>query len=239
MTIRIRDAFLDCALAALCVVVFSLAACKNTDFYSTLYAVTAVNNTGGLAAGAALSGTFTLTNSGNQNGTQTVAWTVYASPTATLGSGGAVIASATTAPLRAGDSSQVTFFGNWPGVSGSYYLIAVVTAPDDANQGSKFLASGALSVTAAVVNYTVTSVTYTGGTPYPASPVSGNLQFRNNGANGGTQYVTWQVYASKINTLDSSASLIASGSNPYLAAGAFRRSSTFPGYGRSPTVTTT
>ena len=118
-----------------------------------------------------------------------------------------MIASATTAPLRAGDSSQVTFFGNWPGVSGSYYLIAVVTAPDDANQGSKFLASGALSVTAAVVNYTVTSVTYTGGTPYPASPVSGNLQFRNNGANGGTQYVTWQVYASKINTLDSSASL--------------------------------
>ncbi len=188
------------------------------------YAVTAVNNTGGLIAGAALSGNFTVINSGTANGTQTVSWEVYASTSSTLGAGSILVASGSTAPLNVGQSSTPVFAGTWPSTAGTYYLIAKVAASDELNTANNVLASSALTVNPANVDYTVTSVAYTGATPPPPIPpagaMTGSLQFSNIGANNGTQYVTWQVYASKLSTLDGTAVLVASGSSPALASGA-------------------
>ena len=183
------------------------------------YAPSAVTNTGGLVGGAALAGSFTLTNTGSANGAQTVSWSVYISTSSTLGVGSTLAASGTIAALNSGQATPVGFTGNWPAAAGAYYLVATVTASDDANTANNQAASAALAVNPASVDYKVLSVTLTGGAADPAAAMSGTLQFSNIGVNNGTQYVTWQVYASHDTVLDSSDMLIASGSNPPLASG--------------------
>jgi len=184
------------------------------------YSVTAVTSTGGLVAGAALGGSFTVLNSGTANGSQTITWQAYASPSPTLGGGSTLVASGTTSQLNAGQSAPVLFTGTWPSTAGSYYLIARISATDDPNTANNTLPSTVLAVTPASVDYQVTSIARTGGGTDPASALNGTLQFTNNGPNAGTQYVTWQVYASKVTVLDGTAVLVASGTYAPLAASA-------------------
>lgn len=185
------------------------------------YIVSGLNNTGGLIAGGPLAGNLTITNTGSANGSQTVTWEIYASTSPSLGAGSTFITSGTTPQLNAGlSSSAIPFSGTWPSAAGSYYIVAKVSATDDPTTGDNTTAIGALTVSPANVNYAVTSVTYTGGTPNPASTVNGNLQFSNIGANNGTQPVTWQVFASLNGTLDASDTLVAWGTYPPLNAGA-------------------
>ncbi len=184
------------------------------------YTIAAVGSTGGTVAGGAASGSFTLQNAGSANGGQAVSWTVYVSTTSILGTGSTVISSGSTSPLASGVSTPITFSGTWQASPGTYYLIAAVSAADDVNAANNSLASAGVSITAANVDYAVTAVTCTGGTPVPASPVTGSFKLANNGPNNGTQYVTWQAYASLNNVLDGPDVLVASGTNAPLAAGA-------------------
>ena len=193
------------------------------------YTVTAVTNTGGAVAGAALSGNFTLQNAGTANGGQTVSWTVYASTSTTIGAGSTVVASGTSSPLGSGVSAAVPFAGSWPATPGTYYLIAAVSAADDVNSANNSLTGAAIPVTAASVDYAVASVTYTGGVLNPAGTVNGSFQLANIGANNGTQYVTWQAYASTTATPTSSSVLVAFGTVAPMAAGAPSTPITFSG----------
>ncbi len=184
------------------------------------YSVTAINNTSAtLLAGDAASGNFTLQNVGTAGGAQTVSWTVYISTSATLGAGGTVLTAGTTTPLASGATSTITFSGTWPSTPGTYYLIATVSSPDGLVAPNNTLASSAISITAANVDYSVTSVTCTSGAVLSGGAVSGNFQMINNGPNNGTQYVTWQAYASTSSTLSGSAQLVASGSSAPLNSG--------------------
>ena len=183
------------------------------------YASSAVTSTGGQVSGSAMAGNFTLTNSGSGNGAQAVSWAVYISTTPTAGPGSTLAASGTTAALTSGQSTPVGFAGNWPAAAATYYLVAVVTASDDSSTANNQATSAALTVNPASVDYKVLSVALTGGASDPAAAIGGTLQFSNVGTDNGTQYVTWQVFASHDTVLDSADMLIASGANPPLASG--------------------
>jgi hypothetical protein len=183
------------------------------------YAVTNVSRTGGtLYATGAVNGNFTFKNPGTSNGTQTVSWTVYASPTSTLGAGNVVVASGTTAPLNGGaTSSPIAFSGSWPATPGSYYLIASLSSSDSAGASGP---TASASTIAAAVDYAVAAVNFSSvATTTFGGAVSGTFQIQNNGPNGGTQPVTWQVYANTTPTTGGTPVFLASGSTPALAAG--------------------
>lgn len=164
------------------------------------YTVTAVSNTGALLAGGTANGNFTIKNTGTSDGTQTISWTVYASPTSTLGAGSSVIQSSTTGPLNNGvTSSPIPFSGSWPATPGSYYLIASISSADSA--GASLATGSTFNIVPAQVNYSVVVVNYGAVTTTPGGSVSGTFQIKNSGPQNGTQNVTWQVYASTTNTL--------------------------------------
>jgi hypothetical protein len=85
-------------------------------------------------AGSTISGTFQIRNIGTNDGTQNVAWAVYASVFNVLNASAIRIASATTGPLNAGITSIPPIaFSSGPLASGNYYLIATVSSPEDVN----------------------------------------------------------------------------------------------------------
>lgn len=180
------------------------------------YAVTVVNNTGLLFAGGTASGTFTIKNQGSSNGTQTISWSVYASPTPTLGSGSTVIQSLTTVALGSGASVTVPFTGTWPITPNSYYLIASISSPDSAGAS---LASAVTYSVVAAVDYAVSTLNFSSVATTPGGAVSGTFTIHNNGPDAGTQPVTWQVYADTTPTLTGAPVLLASNTTPFLGPG--------------------
>ncbi len=208
------------------------------------YTVTAVNWISGTAAGAPFTASFTVRNNGDAGGTQNLYWSAYTSPTPTLGAGANLVASGffgppyTSPPFAAGTQQGVPFGGSWPSTVGNYYLVVSVTASDE----STALIADDINHTAAAVvvvppnvDYIVVpgSVTGTMAPPVaPATPVAGSFQYRNQGLNNGSQWVTWTVYASPNPTLDSYAISIASGMAPPLNS--FQTSGSIPFNGTWP-----
>jgi hypothetical protein len=78
------------------------------------------------------------------------------------------------------------------------------------------------AVVTAKVNYAVTAVNFSSvATTSLGGPVNGTFQVINNlGFNGGTQPVSWTVYASTTPNISGSSVLLASGATPALASGA-------------------
>ncbi len=146
-------------LAVILISAAALASCKNTSFYSVLgnkapiavgaanvnYVASAVTVTSGTSSppGGAMTGSFTLTNSGANNGTQYVTWQAYASTTTTVTGSSVLIDSGTQAPLAAGASTPITVSGSWPLGYGSYYLVVRSSVPVDTNPSNNLPFSSA------------------------------------------------------------------------------------------------
>jgi hypothetical protein len=62
-----------------------------------------------------------------------IQWSVYLSANNVLDAGATLVQQGTIGPLAGSGSALVTFAGNWPAVSGVYYLIAAVQSSDDSN----------------------------------------------------------------------------------------------------------
>ena len=148
-------------LAAVLIAAALLASCKNASFYSVLgnkaqitadvnYVSSSLTVTSGAssAPGGAMTGGFTLTNSGADNGTQYVTWQAYASTTAAITGSSALISSGSIAPLEAGGSTHVTVTGSWPFAYGTYYLVVRSSVPVDTNTSNNlpFSSAGVTSV---------------------------------------------------------------------------------------------
>jgi len=186
------------------------------------YSVTSVTPPStSLYAGGTASGSFSVQNVGTAAGAQTVSWTVYVSTTNTLSSGGATtFAQGTTPALGAGASTSVPFTGTWPTTPGTYYLIATVFSTDGLVAPNNTMASSGVTITAASVNYVASSVTITSAaSAAPGTAMTGSFTLTNSGANGGTQYVTWEAYASTTTTITGSSVLLDSGNHAPLGAG--------------------
>ncbi len=182
--------------------------------------VTAVSSTGGSTTGGPLAGTFTVQNIGTAAGVATVYWTAYLSADANLNVGiDPVVDSGSVAALTAGASAGPTFSGTWPSTPGSYYLIVRVVASDDIASANDTKASAAVSVTAPNVDYTVPTVSNSGGTT-AGQALSGSFTVQNAGTASGASPVYWTAYLSADALLDGADAVIDSGSLSALAAGA-------------------
>ena len=214
---------------------------SNTDFSSAMtinpldvdYIVSAVNDISPLTiTGAAISGTFTYTNSGSDAGSDSVYWTAYRSADNSWDAGDTVLDSGAAAALPAATpSGAIGFSGTWPATAGSYYLIVTVSASDDTNgANNEGATAAATAVTVRDVDYTVSTVSYTGGGLVPAATVNGEFQFQNAGTNDGVQNVSWAAYASTDITLDPTDAYVDSGSGlAALATGATSAAIPFSG----------
>jgi hypothetical protein len=205
------------------------------------YAVTAVTWLTGTAAGAPFTANFTVRNNGDAGGTQNMYWSAYTSPTPTLGAGAALVASGfigppfTSPPFAAGTQQVIPIGGSWPYAIGNCYIIVSVTAADESTglMADNQRASGAVVLVPPNVDYKVLagSVTGTMAPPVaPASTVNGSFKYTNAGANNGSQWVSWIVYASPNSTFDASAiNIVASGMVPPLNSGQTSGSIPFSG----------
>jgi hypothetical protein len=201
------------------------------------YTVTAVNNTGGTTAGAALAGTFTFRNVGSDNGSQGVAWAVYVSADTVWDAGDTVVDADVATPLAAATTSAaIAFAGTWPSIGGSRYLVVKVTASDDIAPGNNTGSSAVVTVATAPVDYDVLTVVNTGGTVAGAA-VAGQFQIRNIGTAAGGQTVHWTAYVSSNATLDGADPVVDADTTTALGAGA--TSAFIPFNGSWPSVSGT
>jgi hypothetical protein len=108
----------------------------------------------------------------------------------------------------------IGFAGTWPSGPGAYYLIAEVSAADDAaagNDGDNTTASAsAYNVHYRDVDYVVPSVSHLTGTSAGGS-VDGEFALDNAGTDDGVSSVDWKVYASANMFVDVGDALIAEG----------------------------
>jgi len=182
-----------------------------------LYTVAVGAPTGSNTTGSAVNGNFTISNSGNGNGTSLISWAVYASPATTLSAGDSLIASGTTPALASTASISLPYAGVWPSLAGSYYIVATVQAADDATVG---MASSVSAVAVAGPIYTVTAVPPPAGST-AGGAVSGSFTVKNTGTGTGSSLISWSVYASLNSTtaITTGDTLIESGTTPALPPG--------------------
>ena len=177
----------------------------------------AVAHSVGFTAGAAFTGTVTISNGGTTNGAQDVSWYVYASlANATIEAGDTLVASGSVpGGLAASGSTGAMVIGNtWPAVAGTYYLVADIQASDDANLTNNRPASGAVVVAPAPVPAPDYGGTVSTGAPTRAGgPFNATLTVNNGAAVAGASTVYWSVYASLGDTvIDAGDKLVGSGS---------------------------
>jgi hypothetical protein len=216
---------------------------RNTVAPTADYDVVTVTNTGGTTAGYPLSGTFSATNLGPHDGTQSVPWRAYLSVDNNYDAGvdtlvdSGVIASP---GLTVGSSTgPVAFSGTWPAGAGTWYLLVVLDAGDDVNAVNDEAAAGPIAITAPNVNYDVLTVTNTGGT-LAGGPLAGEFTVRNIGTDPGSTTVYWIAYRSDDLTLTPGTDpVVDSGSIAALAAGATSAAIPFAGAWPSALVTKT
>jgi len=174
-------------------------------------------------AGNSVSGSFTLTNNGPDDSLEEVEWSVYASTDTSLDVSDWLIQSATDpAAYAASGSASIAFSGTWPPVAGNYYLLVKISSAEDvisATTGNNLAVSLDISggtatwlpVAAPDVDYSATSVSYTGGSKDLGGPFTGEFRYANNGPNDGARLVEWAAYASLDTTLDAGDVRVGSG----------------------------
>jgi hypothetical protein len=164
------------------------------------YHAAAPVNTGGTNAGGAMTGTFQVTNDGTIAGSQTLYWTIYRSPDATLEIGSddpvAMGSRAGLGPTPPNPATTIPYSGTWPASADTWYLFAVVSAGDDVAPGDNESTGTMVSTTAPVVDYMVQVFTET-SSPVAGDPIAGTLQLHNEGSAGGSQSITWWVFISQ------------------------------------------
>lgn len=153
--------------------------------------------TGSELTGGPVSETFTLTNGGTFNGSDRVYWTAYLSSDALPDAGDSVLDAGSLSALASGvTSSPVSFTGNWPDTSGTYYLIVSVSAGDDTVPGNDYTGSSAYTVSVPDINYSVSFNPTPTGSELTGDAISENFTITNGGANDGSDTVYWTAYIS-------------------------------------------
>ncbi len=183
------------------------------------YAVSGLTHLSGTTAGAGLTGSFTVTNSGAAVGSATIFWFVYTSADALYQVTDPVVATGTVAGATiaaGGGSASPAFSGFWPASPGSYYLIVRASAADDTTAGDDQGVTGVIAVTLPNVNYAVSNVTAVAGTA--GGLVSGSFDLDNVGTADGTKTVAWTAYASTNPTWDTGDTVIKTGTQGFMAA---------------------
>ena len=193
------------------------------------YTVPAFTMTGGVA-GQPLNGTFVIANAGKAAGASAISWTVYCSTNASFDAADIKVASGTVAAVAGGAvSDDIAFAGNWPSISGTYYIIAVITSDDDSDTTNNQGVSNAVTVTPEpVVDYSVPPFFVSGGVA--DSMLTGTFSIANNGSKAGGYAVSWATYLSINDTYETGDAPIDTGTISALGAGASSGDISFSGF---------
>ncbi|MBN1835309.1 MAG: hypothetical protein JW820_05625 [Spirochaetales bacterium] len=162
---------------------------------------------------------FLLQNGGSSGGSLSVSWKVYLSANTTLDGGDVVVASGTTTALGAGADAAVAVSGSYPSLTGSYYLIAEVSAGDDMAAGNNTSSASAITLSPKNIDYDVLSVSHLSGDT-AGGAVEGSFDYQNVGTYDGFFTPYYEVYASTDATLDGADTLVSTGTLGSLGAGA-------------------
>jgi hypothetical protein len=102
---------------------------------------------------ASFNGDFTVTNSGNVAGSQTITWNVYRSDNPVYDVGvDTQIDFGTQTALGAGQTtSTIDFNGTWPSTDGTYYLIIIISAIDDSNTDNNKATSNSINISKSII----------------------------------------------------------------------------------------
>ncbi|MBT3271593.1 MAG: hypothetical protein HN368_00445, partial [Spirochaetales bacterium] len=158
------------------------------------YTATDVVFPGNGYVGDEFAGSLYVSNVGSLDGAQSITWTAYLSSDQNWGLDDTVVGTAIVSALAGGGSSaRQNFLGTWPATPGTYYLIAVVDATDDANSANDEVVSPALQATE--VDYQVNSPTF------PASAtvgdaIAGDFTVTNIGGGDGFSSINWSLHIS-------------------------------------------
>lgn len=171
----------------------------------------------GTTAGSPFTAGLTISNIGGTTalaGSATIYWNVYASMTnTTIDAGDKLVGSGS---IAGGLGVGATWGGpgnissSWPSATGTYYLLAEITAVDDSNTGDNRPTSAGVVVNLPIVNYTVSSVTHGAGT-ITGGAVSGALMVGNTTTGNGSETIHWTVYGSLDGTIGADDAIISSG----------------------------
>ena len=176
--------------------------------------------------GSNINETFTISNSGLNDGSESVYWTAYISTDTTFDDPG-------DTPIDSGqitalNSSQVSASisidnGSWPSVgeTTSYYLFVDVSSSDElpANVGNN-TDYATFSITVPDIDYQVISITNANTPADISSAISETFSYQNSGADNGTSDVIWTAYISADQNFDGSDTIIDSGTAGALTSGA-------------------
>ena len=184
------------------------------------YEVSSVTNTGGTTGDAALDAEFLVTNIDTSNGAALINWTAYISDNGTADAGDIIANSGTIPAIGAGlDSGSVSISGTWPSSAGSYFIIVLISSPDDLTTADDERASGAISVSAppiANIDYQVNSISNTNPQALAGSAVNESFTYRNTLGDIGGSIVRWTAYSSLDENIDGTDTIINSGTSPSL-----------------------
>ena len=183
--------------------------------------VTSVANTGGTVGGEPLDADFLITNNGLADGSENISWTAYVSDNDTAGAGDIIVDSGSIPAIASlGGSGLINISGTWPDSAGNYYIIVIISAPDDLNQINNTQASASIAVTAPPVSdidYFVNSITASNTPALTGSAISENFTYRNSGEDNGSNIVNWTAYSSVDQVVDGNDTVIDSGTVSPLA----------------------
>ena len=198
------------------------------------YTVSSVTNTGPIASGGALAGSFNVDNFGTNDGSQVIYWTAYVSTDSTNVIDGSCVpvASGSRAGITASSSVPVPFTGTWPVTPGAYYLKVATSASDDTTAGDDSKASTVVTTT--FVDYTAAPVTGAAGSAGGA--LSGTFTLDNIGNADGGQTVSWTAYVSTNNTASIGAGDVAVDTNTHAAMTAAQAPAVIPVNGTWPAL---
>ncbi len=186
------------------------------------YKASNVNNLGGVTAGGVLDGEFMLENAGLDDSLLGIQWSVYVSDDTSLDGSDTLVQSdsGTDGWLTTAETPTIGFSGTWPETPGEkYYLLVKIESAEDvisATTGNNLADSGPtpITTTAPNVDYRVTEVNYTSGTPPvpPGTALEGDFRYANDiAAENGAQALSWEAYASLDANLSAGDVRVASG----------------------------
>jgi hypothetical protein len=169
---------------------------------SVNYQIDSVTWATGTFTGQQVTGSFIVTNTGDDDGTHDIGWQVFASLDDTLDLGSDHLVDRGTHPVldSGATADPIGFAGFWPSDADTYYLIALLaTTPDDPLVSNNELADGGTAVSAPPpvnVDYTATSLTNAGSPAESGTPVSETFTITNSLLDDGISQVFWSAYIS-------------------------------------------
>ncbi len=182
------------------------------------YSINAISSSGNVLGGSHINETFSVINTGSNDGAQKIYWTAYLLSDTTFGNTDDIpVDTGNIGALAGGNTISADIVidsGSWPSVSSStdYYLFVDVSASDETSLLINNYDYNTVTVDPPDIDYVVTTVTNT-GTPTDTDnlAITESFEIQNTGADDGSANILWYAYYSSDTILDGTDTEISNG----------------------------